>query len=188
MKLHAPDAAVARVTLIALLALVSTGAAPTPPPTPSTTATPSATSSPTSAHPPATTPSANPTPTPTPVPARVTPQAWLGTVVRVTDDPGGVPSGAEEPDNPTVRWLDENAWRFGFVPGLPESETGTAIDHEPWTYRWVGRQMAASIQPLTRPESYGDQATAVLRQAEEELAAEGPSASAGATQGLSPDQ
>jgi beta-lactamase class A len=127
-----------------------------------------------------------PTPAPTPVPARVAPQAWLGTVIRVADDASGVPSTADETDNPTVRWLDDNAWQFGFVPGLPESETGSAIGHEPWTFRWVGRQMAAAIQPLTQSETYADQATAVLQQAEEELAAHGRSAGAADAAGGGP--
>jgi hypothetical protein len=110
----------------------------------------------------------------------VAPQAWLGTVIRVADDPSGVPSAADETDNPTARWLAENAWQFGFVPGLPESETGSALGHEPWLFRWVGREMAAALQPLAGSETYGDEATAVLQQAEEELAAQGPSGSAGA--------
>ena len=110
------------------------------------------------------------------------PQAWLGTVIRVTDDVSGVPSDADETNNATVRWLDDNAWQFGFVPGLPESEAGIAIGHEPWTFRWVGKQMAAAMQPLTQSETYADQATAILQQAEEELAGQGgPAGGADAT-------
>ncbi|MDR1192819.1 MAG: D-alanyl-D-alanine carboxypeptidase family protein [Peptococcaceae bacterium] len=38
------------------------------------------------------------------------------------------------------RWLDENAWRFGFVVRYPQDKTDiTKIGYEPWHLRYVGR-------------------------------------------------
>lgn len=50
-------------------------------------------------------------------------------------------------DNDTVySWLADNAWRYGFIlryPGGKEDITG--IDHEPWHYRYVGKEAAQQI-------------------------------------------
>jgi hypothetical protein len=144
----------------------------------------------------ASTPAATPSPTPTVVPARIAPQAWLGTVIQIADEPSSqpnptstlppddsptsvptptatpTPAPADEADSLTIQWLRGHAWEFGFVPALPESDSGATLGHEPWTFRWVGRSMAAQLEPLVGSGAYAEQATQVLRQAEDELASE----------------
>jgi hypothetical protein len=125
------------------------------------------------------TPTPSPTRTPTPV-VRFAPQAWLGTVIEVSDDPARRANPADEPESLTVAWLADHAWQFGFVPALPESDAGAAFGHEPWTFRWVGHAMAAQLQPLLESGDYAALAPAALRRAEDELAsqaqARGPAA------------
>lgn len=110
------------------------------------------------------------TATVTPTPARIAPQSWLGTVVRVSDDPDSPPTTDDDSDNQTIQWLQANAWQFGFVPALPETDAGAAIGHEPWTFRWIGRSMAAQMQPLVSSADYGANARRVFEHAEAELA------------------
>lgn len=44
-------------------------------------------------------------------------------------------------------WLQENAWKFGFILRFPENKTDiTTIQFEPWHYRYVGRYHAKKIQ------------------------------------------
>ncbi|MBE6542032.1 MAG: hypothetical protein E7672_06250 [Ruminococcaceae bacterium] len=43
-------------------------------------------------------------------------------------------------------WLQENAWKFGFILRFPEDKTHiTTIQFEPWHYRYVGRYHAKKI-------------------------------------------
>ena len=43
-------------------------------------------------------------------------------------------------------WLQENAWKFGFILRFPEDKTEiTTIQFEPWHYRYVGRYHAKKI-------------------------------------------
>jgi D-alanyl-D-alanine carboxypeptidase len=44
-------------------------------------------------------------------------------------------------------WLRENAWRFGFVMSYPaeRSPSWTCYPHEPWHFRYFGRERAAAI-------------------------------------------
>lgn len=45
------------------------------------------------------------------------------------------------------QWLAENAWKYGFILRYPEDKTDvTKTIHEPWHYRYVGREAAAEIQ------------------------------------------
>jgi len=47
------------------------------------------------------------------------------------------------------RWLNENAWKFGFILRFPEDkEEITKITFEPWHYRFVGRYHAAKIHAM----------------------------------------
>jgi D-alanyl-D-alanine carboxypeptidase len=40
-------------------------------------------------------------------------------------------------------WLQENAWKFGFILRFPSDKTGiTGMSFEPWHYRYVGRYHA----------------------------------------------
>lgn len=41
------------------------------------------------------------------------------------------------------QWLDENAYKYGFVKRYPEDKTDiTGISNEPWHYRYVGTTVA----------------------------------------------
>ncbi len=49
-------------------------------------------------------------------------------------------------DTDEYRWLDQNAWKFGFILRYPEGkEDITGIQFEPWHYRFVGRYHAYKI-------------------------------------------
>lgn len=50
-------------------------------------------------------------------------------------------------DKPVYKWLNENAWKFGFILRFPEDKTEiTGYDFEPWHYRFVGRNAAWQIK------------------------------------------
>ncbi len=43
-------------------------------------------------------------------------------------------------------WLDENAWKYGFILRYPDGKTEvTGINYEPWHYRYVGKETAEEI-------------------------------------------
>ena len=82
------------------------------------------------------------------------------------------------------KWLLAHAAEYGFVPALPESDAAAALGREPWTWRWVGRDMAARLRPLVGLPDYADRALAELGRAETELAAMDPTATRPAAWGL----
>jgi len=44
-------------------------------------------------------------------------------------------------------WLNENGWKYGFILRYPEDKTAwTGIVHEPWHYRYVGREAAREMR------------------------------------------
>ena len=44
-------------------------------------------------------------------------------------------------------WLDENAYRYGFIKRYPADKTDiTGIDNEPWHYRYVGYEAAKEMK------------------------------------------
>lgn len=44
-------------------------------------------------------------------------------------------------------WLDENAYKYGFIKRYPEDKTSiTGINNEPWHYRYVGKAAAWKMQ------------------------------------------
>ncbi len=54
--------------------------------------------------------------------------------------------------SPTARWLAANAWRYGFVMSYPEGEDArSCYHHEPWHYRYVGRDVAAAVHAAGVP-------------------------------------
>lgn len=54
------------------------------------------------------------------------------------DDWGGTPEGA---------WVNDNAWRFGFVLSYPPGkEDVTCYAYEPWHYRYVGTELAEAVR------------------------------------------
>ena len=45
------------------------------------------------------------------------------------------------------RWLERNAYKYGFVKRYPKSKTSiTHIKHEPWHYRYVGKDAANEMK------------------------------------------
>ena len=83
-------------------------------------------------------------------------QHWLGTVVTLSDSP------------PSVAWLVQHAWEYGFVPSLPEASDSD--QPEPSTWRWVGRPMAARVRPAIGAPDYASRLRAELGHALSELA------------------
>lgn len=44
------------------------------------------------------------------------------------------------------RWLEKNAYKYGFVKRYPKNKTSiTHIKHEPWHYRYVGKKAALKM-------------------------------------------
>ena len=102
-------------------------------------------------------------------------QVWLGTLVTLSDA-DGPPSQANDAASPTWQWLMGHAAEFGFVPALPETSETRPVGHEPWTLRWVGRDMATRLRPFEGAD-YASRVTAALQSAESTLAAQGPTTS-----------
>ncbi|MDO4280292.1 MAG: M15 family metallopeptidase [Peptococcaceae bacterium] len=49
-------------------------------------------------------------------------------------------------DQALYNWLAENSWRYGFIQRYPPDKTDiTGVSHEPWHYRYVGKDAAAAI-------------------------------------------
>ena len=49
-------------------------------------------------------------------------------------------------NDPAFAWLQENAWKFGYILRYPEDGTAsTGISFEPWHWRFVGREAAYAI-------------------------------------------
>ncbi|MFC4596617.1 M15 family metallopeptidase [Cohnella hongkongensis] len=54
-------------------------------------------------------------------------------------------------DAPEGKWLEENAWKHGFVLRYPEDKTDiTGIRHEPWHFRYVGLPHSAIMREQNR--------------------------------------
>jgi D-alanyl-D-alanine carboxypeptidase len=72
----------------------------------------------------------------------------LGTTLDFTSLGGGAPwEYADWATTPAGGWMRANAWRYGFVMSYPAgSYAHTGYDYEPWHYRYVGRDLAATIQ------------------------------------------
>lgn len=59
----------------------------------------------------------------------------LGTTIDVSNTPGA------------WAWLAEHAWKYGWVMSYPGGRTSvTCYVHEPWHYRYVGRETAAAVR------------------------------------------
>lgn len=88
--------------------------------------------------------------TPPPRPGRTPRTGWPcrapasirpGLAVDINAD--GIHSAGRE----VYRWLDQNAYRYGFILRYPSDKTGiTGISNEPWHYRYVGVTAAAEIR------------------------------------------
>ena len=52
-------------------------------------------------------------------------------------------------NSPTAKWMEENAYRFGFILRYPEGKQDiTGIIYESWHFRYVGRTAATEIHKL----------------------------------------
>ena len=50
-------------------------------------------------------------------------------------------------DEKVFKWLDENAYKYGFIKRYAEDKTDiTGINNEPWHYRYVGKKAAREIK------------------------------------------
>jgi D-alanyl-D-alanine carboxypeptidase len=83
--------------------------------------------------------------------ARVKAEAWvaipgtsehqLGIAVDINAD------GIRSTDDEVYEWLDQNAYKFGFIRRYPPDKTEiTGVINEPWHYRYVGVKAAAEIK------------------------------------------
>lgn len=71
----------------------------------------------------------------------------LGLAIDFRSEPGGSPFTGTWNATPAGRWMDANAWRYGFVMSYPKGMVAlTCYDFEPWHYRYVGRELAALIR------------------------------------------
>ena len=60
-------------------------------------------------------------------------------------------------EDPEIKWLKENAYKFGFILRYPEGkEDVTNIQYERWHYRFVGVEMATILyaEGITLDEYY----------------------------------
>lgn len=95
-------------------------------------------------------------------------QRWLGTVLSITDNQSGEPTSADDVATPAGAWLRRHAAEHGFVPAVRDD----AQAREPWTLRWVGRDIAQRIAPAIDSAAYATTVHDVLARAASELAAQ----------------
>ena len=71
----------------------------------------------------------------------------LGTTLDFTSAGGAAPwEYADWAATPAGGWMRANAWRYGFVMSYPAgSYAQTVYDYEPWHYRYLGRDLAATV-------------------------------------------
>ena len=70
----------------------------------------------------------------------------LGLAIDFRSEPGGSPFTGTWNTTPAGKWMNANAWRYGFVMSYPKATLAlTCYDYEPWHYRYVGRELAALI-------------------------------------------
>lgn len=71
----------------------------------------------------------------------------LGTTVDLSGKSIGYESANDKfIDTPEDAWLQENAYKYGFVLSYPKGKTDvTGYDFEPWHYRFVGLDVAKKI-------------------------------------------
>ncbi len=73
-------------------------------------------------------------------------QHQLGTTIDFTNAEVGYDLLPAFKKTSASKWLEENAWRHGFIITYPDGdEQGTGRQHEPWEYRYVGEGLAERI-------------------------------------------
>lgn len=66
----------------------------------------------------------------------------LGLAADISDDPKDLTVSGSF----TARWLEENAWKYGFILRYPKGkEKITGVVYEPWHFRYVGIQYAREM-------------------------------------------
>jgi len=70
----------------------------------------------------------------------------LGTTIDFTTAPGA-PLSSRFGESPSGLWIARNGWRYGFVMSYPKGKQHqSCYGHEPWHWRYVGRDMARAIE------------------------------------------
>ncbi|HEY3107567.1 MAG TPA: D-alanyl-D-alanine carboxypeptidase family protein, partial [Chloroflexota bacterium] len=73
----------------------------------------------------------------------------LGTAVTVADARSSEEASTDYASSRAGAWLLAHAWEYGYVPAPAETPAGEGAGYEPWTLRWVGREMAARLRERT---------------------------------------
>jgi D-alanyl-D-alanine carboxypeptidase len=56
-------------------------------------------------------------------------------------------AGKDEDTDALYEWLDNNAYKYGFIKRYPEDKSDiTGINYEPWHYRYVGKEAATQMK------------------------------------------
>ena len=72
----------------------------------------------------------------------------LGLAVDIVDRDYPV-TDESQAETPTARWLEANAWKYGFIQRYPEgAEEITGYSWHPWHYRYVGEDVAGNIYSM----------------------------------------
>ena len=72
----------------------------------------------------------------------------LGLAVDILEQGCGLPR-EQQAETPTLRWLRDNSWRYGFILRYGEDQTAvTGMEYRPWHFRYVGRDAAEQIFSL----------------------------------------
>ena len=59
---------------------------------------------------------------------------------------GGNPLIGDWSTTPAGAWMNDNAWKYGWVMSFPKGKRSiTCFHYEPWHYRYVGREVAREI-------------------------------------------
>jgi zinc D-Ala-D-Ala carboxypeptidase len=75
----------------------------------------------------------------------------LGLTIDFMTKGGGSALQGDWATTPAGGWMAENAWKFGWLMSYPKGEGGalfsrvTCFHYEPWHYRYLGREMAATV-------------------------------------------
>lgn len=73
-------------------------------------------------------------------------QHQLGTALDFSSSEIGDRLGSEFDNTKASKWLEENAWKYGFIISYPKGyETTTGYSYESWHYRYIGRDNAKKV-------------------------------------------
>lgn len=70
----------------------------------------------------------------------------LGLTIDFRSDPPVATLNASWGTTAAGKWMRNHAWEYGFLMSYPKGKSGvTCYDYEPWHFRYVGRDLAASV-------------------------------------------